>query len=177
MKISLNPFQFSNFILFLLLGLSVISGCKKDDDKETTTECDSFTTIDGKVTVNGVENQLSIAQLLVNADEDFGDTYTFQIAGISSDCNELSSVFLNVTIASGNKLNGTYPIRDFFSADTGEAYGDYTKQKISPLSQSAENLVSGTFKVTQNGTKDYTLVIDAKTATGENIKMNLSHKF
>lgn len=176
MKISLNPFQFSNFIFFLLLGLSVLSGCKKDDDKENT-ECDSFASIDGKVTVNGVENQLSIAQLLVSADEDFGDSYSFQIAGFSNDCNELTSVYLNVLIASGSKLNGTYPIRDFFSADKGEAYGSYTKQKISPLSQSSEDLVSGTFKVTENGTKDYTLVIDVKSATGENIKMNLSHKF
>lgn len=176
MKISFNPFQFSNLVLFMLLGLSVISGCKKDDDK-VTNECDSFTTIDGKITVNGVENQLSIAQLLVSADEDFGDTYSFQIAGVSSDCNELTSVFITATVASGSKLNGTYPIREFFSADQGEAYGSYTKQKISPLSQSAEDLVSGTFKVTENGTKDYTLVIDVKSVTGESIKMNLSHKF
>lgn len=168
-----STFRFAQmlFIIFSLsMATSLFTGCKKDDDK--TDECDNFVSLGGEATINGAKNSISVAQLLITSGGGFGDdVYGLQVGGFTSDCNVLQTFSLFINIPAGGKLNGTYSIVDFFDADTNDAHGSYTEQKISPISQSLEDLVSGSFKVTDKGSKLYSIDLTGKTVSGEDVSL------
>ena len=150
----------------MLFGLAIfISSCSKDEEKDS---CTNFTTSDKELTVNGNTELISVAQQLISAGFE-GNIYQMQIATVSSDCNELHTINLNIEIPTASKLNGTYKIVDFFDAGLGDAFGAYAIQKISPVSQSLEELSSGTVKITDKGSKLYTFDINAKTIGGSTV--------
>ncbi|MBP6398221.1 MAG: hypothetical protein KBF35_09650 [Saprospiraceae bacterium] len=155
-------------ILWMLFGMALmVSSCSKDEEKDS---CTNFTTSDKELTVNGKTELLSVAQQLVSSGFE-GNIYQMQIATVSSDCNELHTIELNIEIPTTSKLNGTYKIVDFFDSGLGDAYGAYANQKISPVSQTLEELSSGTLKVTDKGSKLYTFDINAKTISGSTVTL------
>ena len=83
------------------------------------------------------------------------------ISTVSSDCNKQTTFSLNISIPSGTKLNGTYPITDVSSADFQEFSGNYLTQVISPTSQNIVELDSGTIKVVDKGSKLYNFDLSA----------------
>ncbi|MBK7010664.1 MAG: hypothetical protein IPH36_19560 [Saprospiraceae bacterium] len=97
-------------LLWMLFGMAImVSSCSKDEEKDS---CTNFTTSDKELTVNGNSELISVAQQLISAGFD-GNIYQMQIATVSSDCNELHTINLNIEIPAASKLNGTYKIVDF----------------------------------------------------------------
>lgn len=170
--------NFKSILSLMMLSFSVLifSSCGSDDDA-TPSGCANFPTIGGEVEFNGDDLQLSVAQSLVNSAAGFGDSYTFQIGAVSSDCNELLTVNFNFTIASGANPSGTYAIKDFFSADDGDASGSFARQSLSPVSQSSVDMISGSVTVTQNSSMNYTLDLNAGLVGGDNVSMKMTHQF
>ncbi|MBK7795870.1 MAG: hypothetical protein IPJ64_05790 [Saprospiraceae bacterium] len=94
------------------------------------------------------------------------------ISCLSSDCNKQTTFSLNIVIPSGTKLNGTYPIYDYVSADIQEFSGSYVTQAVNPISQSSLNLDSGTIKVVDKGSKLYNFDLSAVLeGTGERVTL------
>ena len=96
---------------------------------------------------------------------------------MSDDCNEQKLLSITIETATGTKLGGTYQIKDFFDAGTIQAYGDIVTQKISPVTQSAVELESGSVKITDLGTKKYTIDVNATDKTGGKTTLLLTHQF
>lgn len=153
----------------LLIGFN--SSCSKDDE-DTSKACTSFPVLSGEMNVNGTKQRLSIAQFIVST-----NFYSFQIGSVSDDCNEQKAINFSIQLADGAKLNGTYPIKDFFSADINNASGSIISQKLSPISQSAVDLASGTVKITELGIKNYTIDVNATDVLGEKITISMTHQF
>ncbi len=147
------------------------SSCSKDDE-DTSKACTNFPVLSGEMTVNGAKQRLSIAQFIVTS-----NTYLFQLASVSDDCNEQKIISFTVSLEDGGKLGGTYPIKDFFSLDENIAYGDIITQKLSPVSQSSVELASGSVKITEVGTKKYTIDVDATDVLGGKTTLNITHQF
>lgn len=156
-----------NLFGMLLLVSIVFCGCKKE---ETADACATFTTI-GTATVDGSDENLVAAQLLVSQ-----GSYAFQLAAITDDCLSQKSINITIEKATGS-IAGTYAIKDFFDVNNNEASGSYISQKFNPVSQSLEELTSGTVIITEHGTKDYTIDISAKTALTPSVKFKARHKF
>lgn len=173
-----NLLSFKTFCAILMISFISFAmvSCKKDEADDpvvNTDDCANFDIIKGSlIKFNGVDQNLSIATL-----QAFSDTYTFQLAGASKDCLELNTVSITINLSSGQKLGGTYPIKSFFDADENESSGIFTKQKISPVSVSQEELVSGTVKIVNNGVNDFNIDLTGKTIGGEEIKVSVRHKF
>ncbi|MBK8885277.1 MAG: hypothetical protein IPN46_01525 [Saprospiraceae bacterium] len=97
-----------NYSLFSCILLSVLilgfsSSCSKDEENKA---CANFPVLGGEITVNGSVQKLSIAQFGAT-----GDTYIFQLASVSSDCNKQNIVSLLINVVPGSKLGGTYQIK------------------------------------------------------------------
>lgn len=155
-------------LLVALFFTTINSSCSKD--KEETTNCTEFTVLEGKMTIDGKQQRLSIAQFIAQ-----NNFYAFQLASISDDCNEQKLVSFSITTTSGN-LGGNYPFdSDPFSENT--ANGDIVVQKISPISQSSVSIKSGTVKVTELGTKKYTIDLNVVDVLGGKTSLSLTHQF
>jgi len=162
--------------LFLFSALLFMSSCGDEDPVEET--CDAVSTIDGSVKINGENHGLTVAQLLVSAGgATFGDTYQFLISAVNGDCTEVRSVNFSLSLDSGTDLNGSYDIKDFFSAGDEDAYGSFSVQILDPISQSAEDLVSGSVSFVKNGNKAYEIDLEATTVTGEDVSLEMNHEF
>ena len=156
------------FIIFSFsMAISLLSGCKKDESPD---DCENFVSLGGEVTINGAKNSLAAAQLIINSSFD-GSIYGLQVGGFTSDCNVLQTFSLFVPVAEGSKLNGTYTIAGFANAEETDAFGSYSEQKISPTSQFLEDIDSGSLKVTDKGSKLYSIDLTAKTISGENVSL------
>ncbi len=160
-----------SILLMVTLFVGFNSSCSKDDD-DTSDACSSFPVLAGEMTVNGAKQRLSIAQFIVTS-----NFYNFQLGSVSDDCNEQKAINFSIELADGAKLNGTYPIKDFFSADINNASGSILSQKLSPVTQSAVDLASGTIKITELGIKKYTIDVNATDVLGEKIILSLTHQF
>lgn len=160
-----------SILLVATLFVGFNSSCSKDDE-DTNDACSSFPVLAGEMTVNGAKQRLSIAQFIVTS-----NFYNFQLASVSDDCNEQKAINFSIQLADGAKLNGTYPIKDFFSADINNASGSILSQKVSPISQSSVDLASGTIKITELGIKKYTIDLNATDVLGEKIILSLTHQF
>ncbi|MBP6185029.1 MAG: hypothetical protein KA479_08795 [Saprospiraceae bacterium] len=162
-----------SFMMVILLGATLLStGCKKKDSDKG---CSGFPTVSGDVQVNGEDQILIAAQSIINA---FGgqDNYLIQLTAIEDDCNTTHTISFNIDIPTGSTLNGVYPFKDFFDADSGEASGDYTVQVLEPLSQSAKSITSGSLSVENKGGGNYVFDMNANLAGGGNVKMKVSAK-
>jgi len=170
-------FQTLLSLLFVLCSFCLVTSCGGDEDPEPV-GCPGVTTLDGGVKINGENRGLTVAQLLVTAGGAvFGDSYLFQIAGISSDCNEISSVSLNLSVDSGTSIDGTREIKTFFDANDGDVTGSFTSQIVEPLSQNLQDLVSGTVTFTSGADNTYTIDLSATTVTGDDIDLEITHTF
>ena len=149
------------FVLVFFLPVAIVISCKKNDE---TDPCADFEKLGTKILVDGISQELSIAQLVISSA--FGTTYSMQIAAITSDCNEYFVLSISVEEGDNQKLNGTYQIKDFFDAGENDAYGSFTKQKVSPTSQSTTDLNSGTLKVIDLTNKKYNIDLSAKLVGG-----------
>ena len=163
-------------VLFCLsVNLIIATGCGKDDEN---TNCTNFPTVSGTVSIDGESLQLSVAQLLVQAGgSSFDDSYLFQIAGVSSDCNSLKSVNFTVTIPSGESAGGTYSIKDFFDAGDDDATGSFVSQTFDPVGQSIRDLVSGTLIIIDEGNSKFDIELDAEIVGGGSISLVFNHQF
>ena len=166
------------FSMMLFLGASLIFVSCGSDDEASSADCTIFVTLDGDVEINGDELQLSIAQSIVSAGGGgFGDMYLFQIGGVSNDCNELLSVNFTLMVPTGMSPTGTYDIRSFFDADDDDATGSFGRQSLDPVSQSSVDMNSGSVSITENGANNFTIDLNAGTATGEDVSLNITHQF
>ncbi len=162
-----------SFIL-IIFSLCLVTSCGGEDEPEP---CQIFP-LDGEAEINGDPHTLTLAQLVVNAGGAvFGDTYIFQFGGANPSCTEIRSINISVSIPAGSDLNGTHEIKDFFSADDGDAYGSFITQVIDPITQSAEDLISGTVQFTKNGPTDYTIDLSAETVTGQSVDVEMTYDF
>jgi len=162
----------SRAFLLLVLSTLVLSSCGDDDEPEN--DC-TLPTIDG--TVNWNNESLTLTSATLQVLDGFGDvSYTFAIGALSSDCTTQNSVSL--TVETSGDVTGTYDITDFFDAGAGDAFGVVTNQQLQPLSQTQEELASGTLELTE-GTENnfFTIDLDALTITGEEVKLTMSHQF
>ena len=169
-------FNFVKFLfgLFLLISLPLfLSSCNKEDNTEES--CSNFKRINGSVIINGVPLALSEAQMDIEK-FDGPVQYTFKISGFTTDCNELLSLKLYIMDV-GNILEGTFPIKDVFTAGYYDAQGIFISQKISPTTHSIEDLVSGNVIITSSGNKWHTIDLNAMTKSYENVQLLITHKF
>lgn len=155
-------------IMFCLVSLSIVS-CGKDDDKAET--CDAFPSIGGTISINGTTQNLSIAQYIAAS-----NSYTFQLGGVTPDCTGQTVISLDIALSFGKTLGGTYPIKPDFP-DENEFSASLIKQRINPVSQSFEEIISGTVKIVNNGSNDYDINVNGKTIGGEDVKVSVRHKF
>ena len=142
----------------LLFSLTVLLtvGCGGDEDNKPS-DCSGVLSDGGQIEVDGEEFDLNISQLLISQGLD-GDVYSFQVSGISNDCNEIKGVSFIVEIPTGSELDGSYTIKDFFDAELNDVYGvTYTAQVIDILSQTSVSVVSGTINFTRHSARDYTI--------------------
>ena len=163
-----------NYSLFSCILLSVLilgfsSSCSKDEENKA---CANFPVLGGEITVNGSVQKLSIAQFGAT-----GDTYIFQLASVSSDCNKQNIVSLLINVVPGSKLGGTYQIKSSLGTNVNIATGSFTTQQVSPISQSSFELVSGTVKITELGVKKYTIDVNATDSVGGKVTLLLTHQF
>ena len=163
-----------NYSLFSCILLSVLilgfsSSCSKDEENKA---CANFPVLGGEITVNGSVQKLSIAQFGAT-----GDTYIFQLASVSSDCNKQNILSFNIDLPTGSKLGGTYQIKSSLGTNVNIATGSFTTQQVSPISQSSFELVSGTVKITELGVKKYTIDVNATDSVGGKVTLLLTHQF
>lgn len=167
-----NLFSFKTtiyvFAMFSFVSFSMIS-CGKDDNKKES--CTAFPSLGGTISINGADQDLSIAQYLAAS-----NSYGFQLAGVSPDCLGQTIVSLNTFLSPGATLGGTYAIKPDFP-DDNEFSATITKQRISPVSQSLEELVSGSVTIVNNGANDFNINLTGKTVGGEDVKVSVRHKF
>lgn len=147
-----------HFLSGLVLLISITLSCSKDSD--SSQDCSNFPVLSQSITLNGTLSKLSVARFLLNSLAGY-DRYAMSISCLSSDCNKQTTFSLNIVIPSGTKLNGTYPIYDYVSADIQEFSGSYVTQAVNPISQSSLNLDSGTIKVVDKGSKLYNFDLSA----------------
>jgi len=176
---TLRVFSFFQPALLVVVLMLSLASCGGDDDPVVTQEeCDNVTTIDGSLTLDGQEQNLTVALFMANSPgSSFDDRYSFTIASINSDCTELTTVSLNIDVAQGDTFGGTYNITDFFDAEAGDAYGNVMKQKYDPVSISSFDLESGTATVVNNGNNNFTLTIDATLVGGASLDFEMTHGF
>ena len=164
-----------NFLAIVLLISSSIMlfGCG-DDEKDTS--CANFPTLNGEVEINGEVLQLSAFQSLSSAGgSNFGDSYSFQVGGITSDCNTLKTFSVNVIVPSGTSVTGSYDIKTFFEADEGDASGSFTSQTLDPIIQSAVDMNSGTLTVNDKGDSQFDLDITATLLDGSMVSLSIEN--
>lgn len=165
----MKNYSLSTFLLSVLF-LGFNSCCSKDDENP----CTNFPFLGGEITVNGVVEKLSIAQLSSNLGDSYA-MYLFQIVSISSDCKRQNILSLKIDLHSSTELEGTHQIKTFSSAN--EASGNFTTQQVSPVSQSSFELESGTVKITELGVKKYTIDVNATDVEGGKVSLLLTHQF
>lgn len=156
------------FFILVLIGVSVIACSKKEDNPSPSpTNCTGFTKLGSTMTVNGKSLDLISAQQIVSALG--GVTFTMSIGALSADCNEMQT--LNITVEEGDnqKLNGTYPIVDFFNSTENTANGAFLTQKFNPISQNLTDLKSGTVKFTDLNNKKYSMDLNATLVDGQKL--------
>ena len=120
--------------------------------------CSTFPTSSKTVLFNGTSAPISIAQLLVQGGGGgFDDSFNLQIAVITENCNKLTTFNLSFNVPPNSKLNGTFDIKDFFDAGTGDCFGSILEQNVSPISQNLFTLSSGKVIVIDKGNKLYNL--------------------
>ncbi len=163
-----------NLFAIILLSSIMVIGCKKEE--EEVSNC-SFTSLGSQMTLNGTSSNLSIAQYLANSGFDNDIMHTFQLGLIDNNCSGLTSVSFTIDVAETKPLGGTYPIKDFSAANLGDATGNYSKSILNPVSQTLEELKSGTIKITKNGTNNFTFDINATTITGVAVKLTGTRQF
>lgn len=146
------------------------TGCG-DDEPES---CTNFPTLSGTMEINGDEVQVSVFQSIASAGgATFGDSYLFQVAGVSDDCNTLTSFNVNFSVPSGTSASGTYDIKEFFDADDDDATGSFITQTIDPITQSAVDMISGTLIVNDKGDNQYDLDVSATLLGGMMVTMSI----
>lgn len=165
-------FRFTK-VVFIIFSLSMVAtlftGCKKDEENKIV-ECDNYVSLGSTATINGIKNSLYLAKLLISAESGGDlDLGTMSIGGFTSDCNENKHFTLYIYISPGAKLNGTYNIDSFADIEINEAFGYYSENKITPLSQSLEDFSSGSVKITDKGSKLYSIDLIGKTVIGEEV--------
>jgi hypothetical protein len=170
MMMTLSTKKFA-FLLVWTMIFALTLSCKKTEDTEDF--CGGLTKLSTTMTINGAKENLIVAQLLKsNAGNDI---YLFALTSANDNCLKQTTVQLTFEIAKGTMLNGTYAISEF--GDLNEVVGSITKQSINPISQLADELESGTVKVTKSGTSKYDFDVNAKLVGGVAFKMTASHTF
>ena len=158
-------------LLFCLsLNLLISSGCGKDEEEN----CSNFPLLTGTMEINGDDVRVSAFQSITSAGgANFGDSYSFQIAGISDDCNTLTSFILNFSRPSGTSASGTYDIKEFFDAGDDDAVGSLLMQTVDPITQSSVDMSSGTLTVNDKGDNQFDLDLSATLIGGSMITMSI----
>lgn len=164
-----QSFYSLNLLCFLLIAVSVLMGCNKEDSESDL--CKDIPTLDGEVTFNGQKEKLSVAQLL-----SFGGSYMFTISSIASGCTELNSISFTIEDG-GNDISGTYQFGDFFYSGDDTIFGTFITQKIEGLSQALLEIESGTLKIEDMGGNKFFIDIDAVATGGDMIQFQLTHDF
>ena len=151
-------------MLIVIFSIAFFSfHCSKDEKK-----CTNFALNGQSVTVNGSSLSTSICQLIIsNAGDE--DSYYMAISYISDDCNKMTTMSLSFDLPAGQKLNGTYPLKDFFNSNLGEGYGSVTEQVINPVSQNIVDIASGSAKIIDKGSKKYNVDITANLIGGTTV--------
>lgn len=159
------------FLLFgLTLNLLITTGCGKDDEPT----CTNFPTLGGTMEINGDNVQVSAFQSISSAGgATFGDSYSFQVAGVSDDCNTLTSFIFSYSVPSGTSPGGTFQIKEFFDAGDNDATGSVLTQTVDPIVQSSVDMISGTLTVNDKGDNTFDLDISATLLGGDSITMSI----
>ncbi|MGB3132057.1 MAG: hypothetical protein WBB26_10310 [Saprospiraceae bacterium] len=173
---------FSKSILkFAFLGLIIFAfSCSKSDSEDTTTTttkgCEKFGPTSGSAVMNGNSSyNILISQYISN--EDLGDfEHTFQIGGVSSDCNELKTFSFSIENSSSSPA-GTYPIKSLSASGKNTATGDVTQQKISPISQSLLDMKSGELIIKDLGSKKFEINLNAALTDQSSVSLKCTHQF
>ena len=158
-------------LLFCLsLNLLMTSGCGKDEEEN----CSNFPLLSGTMEINGDEVRVSAFQSITSAGGvDFGDSYSFQVAGVSDDCNTLTTFSVNFIRPSGISASGTYDIKEFIDAGDDDASGSVLVQTVDPISQSFADMISGTLTVSDKGDNQFDLDLSATLIGGSMITMSI----
>jgi len=177
-KISVFQISFAKLCsLLLFAGVLSFSSCGNDDDAAPEGCPGVGVGIEGSIEINGDNLSLAIAQLLISGGGGSEDVYIFQIGGVSTDCSELKSINLTVSVPSGEPLNGDYNLTDFFDASVNEGYGSSITQNLTASTQSSVDIESGTANIVRNGDNNYSLDISAMLIGGSSVDVKVSHQF
>ncbi len=163
------------FFCGLLLVSITFTSC--GDDEETNVECNSFPSLGGSINLNGESLPLTVAQRLVSTGTVSRDSYTFQIGGVSADCNSQQSVNLALEVPAESSLTGTYNIRSFLEAGPDEVTGSFLTQSINPISQSLVDFDSGRLVIVDNGDASYEIEVEGSLVGGGDVTLSVEHQF
>ena len=162
-------------LLLLASTLCFMASC--GDDEEESSDCAGLLSTGGTIDIDGETLNLNLAQLLISSGFD-GDIYSFQIGGLSSDCNNIKSLSFSIEITTDSDLNGSYTIKDFFDAGLNDAYGvTIADQTVTPLSQSLTEIKSGTLEITKHAARDYTIDMSGSLVGGGTVEVSFRNKF
>ncbi len=168
----------SNLLKFLAFSLllACMSSCGEDDESSSS-GCEGVLESGATMELNGDVFNLSVAQLLLSEGFD-GDVYQFQIAGISSDCNEVRTVSFAAEITTDSDFDGTYNIVDFFDAGLNDVFQvNVVNSTLQPAAQSSVAVNSGTLEVTKNASRNYTVSINGTQVGGDAISVDFRSEF
>ena len=161
------------YIKYLLLLPSIFFtlGCNSDGDN-----CDDFEIIEGVVNFNGIDYQLSLAELTIHS---IGyDRYVFEIIGRDELCEGWKQFQFGVSTPVGTDVTGSHNIIAFSDPSMGDAGGTFTIQMANSSVLKIIQLISGTVKIADLGENRFDIEVDATLAVGEGpLTMKINHQF
>lgn len=164
--------------LFLLLGLiSLCVSCGDDEEEEQMSDCAGVLNNGGELEIDGEDFNLTVAQLLIT--EGFeGDNYLFQIAGLSDDCSELTSLSFSAEITTNSDFDGTYDIVGFFDAGLNDVTTvNVTNTNVTSQQQSLIEVTSGTMTVSKLADREYEVEMTGTLAGGGSVDVSFESEF
>jgi len=164
--------------LFLIFGLMAICiGCGGDEDEPDPSGCAGVLNNGGELVIDGETLNLSVAQLIISSGLE-GDSYLFQVGGLSNDCNELRSLNFNVEIPTNSDFDGTYAIVDFFGADLNDVTGvSIINLNVANQQQSIIEVNSGTMTVSKLADREYEVNMTGTLVGGGSIAASFNSEF
>jgi hypothetical protein len=139
----------------LLLLLLLITGC---GDEDVTDVCDSITFLDGQMSINNENYDITTARLTTSSGRGGTDAYNFSVKGVLSDCTFARGANFIIEIEKGTELGGTYPIGNQFEEGIDKLIVfTYIEEDIVNSTGRNSQFVSGNFEIIKQAEKEYSL--------------------
>lgn len=159
--------------LFAFLSISMLFSCGGD----SKSDCDGVLNNGGTLEIDNETLNISVAQLLINSGLE-GDIYLFQIGGLTDNCGTLKTLSFQAEIAEGSDFDGTYEIKDFFTAGLNDvSSASLTSSNLNAGQQSLIEIESGTVKAKKLANRQYEIDLSGTLKGGGSVEANFKSEF